>query len=86
MSTCAFEMIIHGLYLRQTATESAQPSRPCPQLVPRVPTLHPCPKLQPCCFADLGSDQDRLKWYAEAEKTNGRWAMAAVAVSQQHNT
>jgi len=28
---------------------------------------------------NLGSDQDRLKWYAEAEKTNGRWAMAAVA-------
>jgi light-harvesting complex I chlorophyll a/b binding protein 5 len=27
----------------------------------------------------LGSDADRLKWYAEAEKTNGRWAMAAVA-------
>jgi light-harvesting complex I chlorophyll a/b binding protein 5 len=21
----------------------------------------------------------RLKWYAEAEKTNGRWAMMAVA-------
>jgi light-harvesting complex I chlorophyll a/b binding protein 5 len=27
----------------------------------------------------LGVDSDRLKWYAEAEKTNGRWAMAAVA-------
>jgi len=27
----------------------------------------------------LGTDADRLKWYAEAEKTNGRWAMAAVA-------
>jgi len=27
----------------------------------------------------LGQDADRLKWYAEAEKTNGRWAMAAVA-------
>ncbi|KAK9828973.1 hypothetical protein WJX72_003158 [[Myrmecia] bisecta] len=27
----------------------------------------------------LGSDPDRLKWYAEGEKTNGRWAMAAVA-------
>jgi light-harvesting complex I chlorophyll a/b binding protein 5 len=27
----------------------------------------------------LGSDEQRLKWYAEAEKTNGRWAMAAVA-------
>ena len=48
---------------------------------------HPAsvPNRQPCCFADLGSDQDRLKWYAEAEKTNGRWAMAAVAVSQQHD-
>lgn len=23
--------------------------------------------------------EDRLKWYAEAEKTNGRWAMMAVA-------
>jgi len=23
--------------------------------------------------------EDRLKWYAEAEKTNGRWAMAGVA-------
>jgi len=27
----------------------------------------------------LGADEGRLKWYAEAEKTNGRWAMAAVA-------
>mmetsp|Transcript_11685 Transcript_11685/g.29908 ORF Transcript_11685/g.29908 Transcript_11685/m.29908 type:complete len:226 (+) Transcript_11685:86-763(+) len=27
----------------------------------------------------LGSEPDRLKWYAEAEKTNGRWAMMAVA-------
>ncbi|KAL4447792.1 hypothetical protein ABPG75_005011 [Micractinium tetrahymenae] len=27
----------------------------------------------------LGVDPERLKWYAEAEKTNGRWAMAAVA-------
>jgi light-harvesting complex I chlorophyll a/b binding protein 5 len=27
----------------------------------------------------LGSDPARLKWLAEAEKTNGRWAMAAVA-------
>ncbi|CAG9465456.1 unnamed protein product [Pedinophyceae sp. YPF-701] len=27
----------------------------------------------------LGSDPDRLKWYAEAEKMNGRWAMAACA-------
>jgi light-harvesting complex I chlorophyll a/b binding protein 5 len=27
----------------------------------------------------LGTDPERLKWYAEAEKTNGRWAMAAVA-------
>ena len=27
----------------------------------------------------LGADPQRLKWYAEAEKTNGRWAMAAVA-------
>lgn len=27
----------------------------------------------------LGTDSDRLKWYTEAEKTNGRWAMAAVA-------
>lgn len=27
----------------------------------------------------LGSDPERLKWYAEAEKMNGRWAMAAVA-------
>jgi len=26
----------------------------------------------------LGADPDRLKWYAEAEKTNGRWAMMAV--------
>lgn len=24
-------------------------------------------------------DPDRLKWYVEAEKMNGRWAMAAVA-------
>ena len=55
------------------------------QLALRVSTLHPVPNWQPWCFADLGSDQDRLKWYAEAEKTNGRWAMAAVAVSQQHN-
>ena len=23
----------------------------------------------------LGQDEGRLKWYAEAEKTNGRWAM-----------
>jgi len=27
----------------------------------------------------LGADPERLKWYVEAEKTNGRWAMAAVA-------
>ena len=27
----------------------------------------------------LGSDPERLKWYAEAEKMNGRWAMAACA-------
>lgn len=27
----------------------------------------------------LGQDEGRLKWYAEAEKTNGRWAMIAVA-------
>ncbi|GLI67227.1 hypothetical protein VaNZ11_011165 [Volvox africanus] len=26
----------------------------------------------------LGQDEGRLKWYAEAEKTNGRWAMVAV--------
>jgi light-harvesting complex I chlorophyll a/b binding protein 5 len=26
----------------------------------------------------LGSDSYRLKWYVEAEKMNGRWAMAAV--------
>lgn len=28
---------------------------------------------------NLGASPDRLKWYAEAEKTNGRWAMMAVA-------
>ena len=27
----------------------------------------------------LGTDPEQLAWYAEAEKTNGRWAMAAVA-------
>lgn len=27
----------------------------------------------------LGQNADRLKWYVEAEKTNGRWAMMAVA-------
>lgn len=27
----------------------------------------------------LGQNPDRLKWYVEAEKTNGRWAMMAVA-------
>merc|ERR1719359_346055 len=27
----------------------------------------------------LGSDSNRLKWYIEAEKMNGRWAMAATA-------
>lgn len=27
----------------------------------------------------LGQDPERLKWYVEAEKTNGRWAMMAVA-------
>ncbi|KAG2492026.1 hypothetical protein HYH03_009755 [Edaphochlamys debaryana] len=26
----------------------------------------------------LGQDESRLKWYVEAEKTNGRWAMMAV--------
>lgn len=26
----------------------------------------------------LGTDPERLKWFAEAEKTNGRWAMMAV--------
>lgn len=28
---------------------------------------------------NFGTDKNRLAWYAEAEKTNGRWAMAAVA-------
>jgi len=28
---------------------------------------------------NFGTDKGRLAWYAEAEKTNGRWAMAAVA-------
>eukprot|EP01024_Parvocaulis_polyphysoides_P074147 TRINITY_DN9566_c0_g1_i10.p2 TRINITY_DN9566_c0_g1~~TRINITY_DN9566_c0_g1_i10.p2 ORF type:complete len:164 (+),score=36.91 TRINITY_DN9566_c0_g1_i10:183-674(+) len=27
----------------------------------------------------LGTEPDRFKWYVEAEKTNGRWAMMAVA-------
>ena len=27
----------------------------------------------------LGTNPESLKWYAEAEKTNARWAMAAVA-------
>lgn len=27
----------------------------------------------------LGVDPERLKWFREAELTNGRWAMAAVA-------
>ena len=27
----------------------------------------------------LGTNPETLAWYAEAEKTNGRWAMAAVA-------
>jgi hypothetical protein len=27
----------------------------------------------------LGTNPEQLKWYAEAEKTNGRWAMAACA-------
>lgn len=27
----------------------------------------------------LGNSKDRLAWFVEAEKTNGRWAMAAVA-------
>ncbi|KAG1673573.1 hypothetical protein FOA52_003873 [Chlamydomonas sp. UWO 241] len=27
----------------------------------------------------LGQSADRVKWYQEAEKTNGRWAMMAVA-------
>ncbi|KAL4542502.1 hypothetical protein Ndes2526B_g03975 [Nannochloris sp. 'desiccata'] len=27
----------------------------------------------------LGTDPERLAWYQEAEKTNGRWAMAACA-------
>merc|ERR1719504_502990 len=27
----------------------------------------------------LGSDPNRLKWYVEAEKMNGRWAMTAAA-------
>ncbi len=27
----------------------------------------------------LGTNPESLAWYAEAEKTNGRWAMAAVA-------
>jgi light-harvesting complex I chlorophyll a/b binding protein 5 len=27
----------------------------------------------------LGSDPNRLRWYIEAEKMNGRWAMAAAA-------
>ena len=27
----------------------------------------------------LGTNPETLKWFAEAELTNGRWAMAAVA-------
>ena len=27
----------------------------------------------------LGTDPEKLAWYKEAELTNGRWAMAAVA-------
>lgn len=27
----------------------------------------------------LGTNPETLAWYSEAEKTNGRWAMAAVA-------
>jgi hypothetical protein len=27
---------------------------------------------------------DRLKWYAEAEKTNGRWVRAAKQRQHQH--
>ena len=32
----------------------------------------------------LGSDPERLMWYAEAERMNGRWAMAAVAGNFVH--
>ncbi|EFN54677.1 hypothetical protein CHLNCDRAFT_24450 [Chlorella variabilis] len=56
-----------------------------PSCLPRCE--HAREKLSRACFcrfapADplgLGVDSDRLKWYTEAEKTNGRWAMAAVA-------
>ena len=52
------------------ASRSACPCAP-PPCLPRPATL-------PADPLGLGVDSDRLKWYAEAEKTNGRWAMAAV--------
>ncbi len=39
----------------------------------------PRPAPPPPAQLGLGVDPDRLKWYVEAELTNGRWAMAAVA-------
>lgn len=48
----------------------AYPQQPCPLHALTCPLLPPgCPAGAHCC----------LQWYAEAEKTNGRWAMAAVA-------
>ena len=42
----------------------------CPPACPSA-----CPARLPACLPALPLPQ----WYAEAEKTNGRWAMAAVA-------
>lgn len=51
---------------------------------PFLTHLAPCPS--PPAAGDygfdplrLGTNPDQLKWFREAELTNGRWAMAAVA-------
>eukprot|EP01025_Chloroclados_australasicus_P031320 TRINITY_DN3169_c0_g1_i1.p1 TRINITY_DN3169_c0_g1~~TRINITY_DN3169_c0_g1_i1.p1 ORF type:complete len:273 (-),score=28.18 TRINITY_DN3169_c0_g1_i1:220-936(-) len=52
-----------------------------------LPGMNPPSHLDGSMPGDFGFDplnlgmqgEDRLKWYAEAEKTNGRWAMAGVA-------
>ena len=48
----------------------------------RGPHFPPCTQPEtPHAPADplrLGTNPDRMKWFREAELTNGRWAMAAV--------
>jgi light-harvesting complex I chlorophyll a/b binding protein 5 len=70
----------------------ARPSQARPQVACAASRTTWLPNVNPPSYLDgsmagdfgfdplgLGADPARLKWYQEAEKTNGRWAMMAVA-------